>query len=173
MSRPLVRFVTAAALLAGCAKKPPVKAAARDVPPPPTATATTTPATPTLGVTDDLARQCSLRLGEPAQAPKFDYDRDELAPPDRDVLEQVATCLTRGPLKGRAVRLVGRADPRGTTEYNLGLGSRRASVVEQYLQRLGVTSQQLAISTRGDLDASGQDEEGWRTDRRVDLELVN
>jgi peptidoglycan-associated lipoprotein len=88
-------------------------------------------------------------------------------------LQQVADCLTKGPLKGRSVKLVGRADPRGTDEYNLGLGSRRAESVRSYLTRLGVPAARLSPSTRGDLDASGTDETSYRRDRRVDLKLVN
>jgi len=87
------------------------------------------------------------------------------------VLDQLATCLTTGALKGKAVSLIGRADPRGTEEYNLGLGSRRASSVSSYLVHLGVGQPQLAVTTRGALDATGTDEAGWAKDRRVDIQL--
>src|SRR5262249_56575406 len=87
------------------------------------------------------------------------------------VLDQLATCLTTGALKGKAVALIGRADPRGTEEYNLGLGSRRAASVSQYLGRLGVGQPQMSVSTRGALEATGTDEAGWRNDRRVGVQL--
>lgn len=175
MSRTIILVILCTASAVGCGGKQAARTATPTARPVPAATAATAaqPVTPTLGMSEDLAQQCGLRFGDVGAAPKFEYDRDELPPADRDVLAQVATCLTSGPLKGRAVRLVGRADPRGTTEYNLGLGTRRASSVEQYLQRLGVARQQLAATTRGDIDAAGHDEDGWRTDRRVDLELVN
>lgn len=121
---------------------------------------------------DDLVKQCTLQFASVEQAPKFGFDQAELLPADRDVLEQVAECLTRGPLKDRAVRLVGRADPRGTDEYNLALGTRRAQAVGSYLLRLGVPAPRLTPTTRGDLDAVGDDETGWQRDRRVDLQLV-
>ncbi|MGN6106970.1 MAG: OmpA family protein [Kofleriaceae bacterium] len=130
------------------------------------------PASPSVGVEDELTRRCALRLGRVEQAPKFSYDGFQLEPEDRNLLEQVATCFTTGPLAGRTLALVGRADPRGTEEYNLGLGDRRAHSVSDYLQRLGVAPTQLASTTRGALDANGADEDGWRTDRRVDLQLV-
>ena len=76
-----------------------------------------------------------------------------------------------GPLKGKAVSLIGRADPRGTEEYNMGLGSRRASSVGKYLEHLGVGEPQLAVTTRGALDATGTDEASWANDRRVDVQL--
>jgi peptidoglycan-associated lipoprotein len=104
-------------------------------------------------------------------SPQFDYDKDELTADDRAVLDQLATCLTTGALKAKAVALIGRADPRGTEEYNLGLGSRRAASVGQYLGRLGVTEPQMAVTTRGALEATGTDETGWKQDRRVDIQL--
>jgi peptidoglycan-associated lipoprotein len=130
-------------------------------------------ASPNVGVSDELAKQCSLRFANAENAPKFGYDQAELLPSDRDVLQQIADCLVNGPLKGRSVQLVGRADPRGTDEYNLGLGERRAEHVRTYLERLGVPSQRLSPTTRGELDAAGTDENGWQRDRRVDLQLMN
>jgi peptidoglycan-associated lipoprotein len=105
--------------------------------------------------------------------PQFDYDKDELTAEDRAVLDQLATCLTNGALKGKAVALIGRADPRGTEEYNLGLGSRRSASVSQYLGRLGVGEPQMSVTTRGALEATGTDEAGWKQDRRVDVQLKN
>ena len=153
------------------AATPPAPAPA--VPPAPAPAAAATPASPNLGVSDDLGKQCSLHFDDQQAAPKFDYDRFQLLPEDRNVLEQVATCITRGPLKGHRVQLIGRADPRGTAEYNLALGDRRARTVVDYLEHLGVDTSQVAILTRGALDASGHDERTWRVDRRVDLELKN
>ena len=60
------------------------------------------------------------------------------------MLEQVARCLTTGPLKGRHVELIGRADPRGEVEYNMILGESRASTVNKYLAALGVSPEQMA-----------------------------
>ncbi len=127
---------------------------------------------PTLSLSGDIVKLCNIKAAG-SGSPTFDYDKDELAPEDRTVLDQLAECLTKGALKGRAVALVGRADPRGTEEYNLSLGSRRASSVSTYLARLGVGEPQLAVNTRGSLDATGTDEAGWAKDRRVDISLQN
>src|SRR6476659_1276304 len=94
------------------------------------------PVSQNIAAGDDLVQKCSLAVAQ--DTPHFDYDHFELTAQDREVLQQVATCLTTGPLKGKKLELVGRADPRGTEEYNLGLGDRRANTVGQYLQRLGV-----------------------------------
>jgi peptidoglycan-associated lipoprotein len=159
---------------AACSHQTPVKSAAPPVAQAPAAKPAPTPpkpASPSVAVSDDLAKQCSLQLGNTQAAPKFDYDTSELMPADRDVLQQIATCVTTGPLKGKKLELTGRADPRGTEEYNLGLGTRRAGSVSSFLMRLGVQQGQLGETTRGALDASGTDESGWRTDRRVDITL--
>lgn len=149
---------------------------------PPTAVATAQPApaatasaaaTPNVGVSADLVAQCKLRFSHADRAPTFEYNDTDLVEQDRAILQQVADCLTKGPLRDKHVQLVGRADPRGTDEYNLGLGTRRAETVRSYLQRLGVPASRLTPTTRGELDAAGTNEDTWQRDRRVDLELVN
>lgn len=125
---------------------------------------------PGLAISGDILAACGIKAVASAN-PKFDYDKDELTSEDRMVLDQIATCLTTGPLKGKAVSLIGRADPRGTEEYNLGLGSRRSESVSAYLGRLGVGKPQLGVTTRGALDATGTDEASWQQDRRVDIQL--
>jgi len=127
---------------------------------------------PTLNLSGDIVKLCGIKASATAN-PTFDYDKDDLAPEDRTILDQLATCLTSGALKGKALNLIGRADPRGTAEYNLGLGSRRAGTVSTYLVRLGVGEPQLAVNTRGSIDATGTDEAGWAKDRRVDITLQN
>ncbi len=127
---------------------------------------------PNLALAGDIVQLCGIKTTSTTAAPTFDYDKEELHPEDRAVLDQLATCLMSGALKGRTLSLVGRADPRGTDEYNLGLGSRRASSVSTYLVRLGVGQPQLDVTTRGALDATGTDEAGWAQDRRVDILLA-
>jgi peptidoglycan-associated lipoprotein len=169
--------------LTACAHKPAAKAAAEPVataPPPthekrtPTASGSSTDiaASPNVSVSGDLASACKPHFDEPPSAPTFDYNASVLLPADRDVLTEVAECLISGPLAGRSITLVGRADPRGTDEYNMALGARRAETVGAYLERLGVETARVADTTRGALDASGTDEASWRVDRRVDLQLV-
>jgi peptidoglycan-associated lipoprotein len=142
----------------------------KDDKPPPQVTADQM-VSPTIAVSSDIATACNIKAAAGTN-PNFDYDKDELLQEDRAVLDQIATCLTSGGLKGRNVELVGRADPRGTTEYNLGLGSRRSNTVGQYLTRLGVTAGQIGETTRGALDATGTDEASWKKDRRVDIVLA-
>ena len=122
-------------------------------------------------VSDDIQKACKIDFGNVDRAPKFDFDQSNLEPGDRDVLRQVAQCLTTGPLKGQALRLVGRADPRGEQEYNMVLGSSRAASVKTYLSQLGVDQGKMTMTSRGKLDANGYDDASWRLDRRVDILL--
>jgi peptidoglycan-associated lipoprotein len=140
---------------------------------PPAESKTIVEASPNLGVTADIVDGCTVQIADLGKAPKFDYDDSDLLAEDRAVLDRIATCVVSGPLTGRKLQLVGRADPRGTQEYNMTLGNKRAKTVAMYLERVGVASQQITITTRGDLDALGKDESTWRGDRRVDMELLD
>jgi peptidoglycan-associated lipoprotein len=122
-------------------------------------------------VSEDLSRLCNLQFGNVDRAPKFDFDKSDLSNEDRNVIQQVSTCVTTGPLRGRSLKLVGRADPRGEAEYNMGLGEHRADAVQRYLQALGVPPAQLTETSRGKLDATGTDDASWQRDRRVDIAL--
>ena len=150
-------------LATGCAKKP----VAKDV----AMVSTTSAKVGNVRIDDQLAKLCNVTFGNVDRAPKFDYDEAALLPQDRDVLEQVAKCVTTGPLKGRKLALVGRCDPRGETEYNMVLGDHRADAVHVYLARLGVGTNRMSKTSRGELDAEGQDDDSWQRDRRVDIGL--
>jgi peptidoglycan-associated lipoprotein len=124
-----------------------------------------------INLSADIRKACDIDDSD--RAPKFDFDSTNLSSNDRDVLQKVSTCLTTGPLKGRAIRLTGRADPRGEPEYNMNLGESRASAVKRYMHGLGVSDAKMGDTSRGALDATGHDEETWRRDRRVDVTLAD
>jgi peptidoglycan-associated lipoprotein len=156
----LVPFFAAVSVLAtGCSHTVRTKA--------PTYTASTA----SLQLSDDLARVCMIEFNDVGKAPKFDTEQSTLLYQDRAVLDQVATCLTTGPLKGRALSLVGHADMRGEVEFNMVLGDHRAESAAKYLVSHGVDKAKLAETSRGKLDATGTDEAGWERDRRVDITL--
>jgi peptidoglycan-associated lipoprotein len=125
----------------------------------------------------DVRKVCGIKEVPRAtaleDAPKFDFDSSDLTEEEKTVLKQVAECLTTGPLKGRSVALVGRADPRGEPEYNMALGAYRASTVRSYLGNLGVEAHRMKETSRGALDATGTEESSWHDDRRVDITLAN
>jgi peptidoglycan-associated lipoprotein len=97
----------------------------------------------------------------------FDFDKALLKTEARTTLKKNDDCLkkTNDPLN-----LIGHADPRGTTEYNMALSDHRARAVKDYLKRLGVKTSRLRTVPRGELDATGTDEASWARDRRVDSE---
>jgi peptidoglycan-associated lipoprotein len=171
-----IPFVLVALASAACGgnDKPPQTPAAEATPAPADTSANT--ATPknnmAVNVDDDIVKACSLKFENIEEAPKFDYDSEALTQGEKNVLEAIAKCLTTGPLKGRSVELVGRADPRGETEYNMTLGAKRARQVHSYLAQLGVPADKMRETSKGELEATGKDEEGWRKDRRVDVRLI-
>jgi peptidoglycan-associated lipoprotein len=127
--------------------------------------------TPSLHVSDELARLCALPKQE--YAPSFEFDSDAIGDQDRAVLSALAHCLSDGALKGRGLALTGRADPRGEPEYNMSLGESRADSVRRYLHDLGVQAERLRATSRGEMDATGTDEASWARDRRVDIDLAD
>jgi peptidoglycan-associated lipoprotein len=160
-------------------------ACSHDNPPPAVATTVSVPpvvalapaspgkANATIYVSDRLRDVCGVQMIESvAEAPKFDFDRSAILPADQDVLAQIARCLTTGTLKGHSIKLIGRADPRGTEEYNMALGERRSNAAMKYLSGLGVSSPQMRETSRGALDATGSDDAAWRLDRRVDIDVL-
>jgi peptidoglycan-associated lipoprotein len=98
----------------------------------------------------------------------FGFDQSSLTSEGTSTLNTNAECLKRA--GNRNVDLVGRADPRGTTEYNMALSDRRSQAVRDYLERLGVAGARLNKIPRGALDATGTEEAGWAKDRRVDFD---
>jgi peptidoglycan-associated lipoprotein len=168
-----VMMIVLGALSAACSHDPIVKTANQAITT--TTTTSTRPPAETTNrdviVSDEIARACNVHFNNVEQAPKFEYEQSVLLPDDQTVLDQVAQCVTTGPLKGQALRLIGRADPRGEVEYNFVLGESRSASVKQFLSSHGVDSSRISTTSRGKLDATGTDEQSWRRDRRVDLEL--
>ena len=101
----------------------------------------------------------------------FAFDSAHVRPDDARVLGQLVSCFTTGPLKGRVMKLVGHADPRGASDYNLTLGQSRADSVATYLTGKGMDKSKAESTTRGAMDATGYDEPSWARDRRVDVML--
>lgn len=97
----------------------------------------------------------------------FEFDSATLNDSSRTQLADVATCIkTRGL---QSVHITGLTDPRGTEEYNLALGDRRAQAAKKYLESLGVPAQ-VSSSSMGEELATGSDESSWSRDRRVDFQ---
>lgn len=124
----------------------------------------------TIRLSDDVRRRCNLEIVT-TSAPGFDYDQAALHDQSRKVLDDVAACLRDGALSDQSITLVGRADPRGSENYNDALGANRAAVARDYLTQRGVPAGRIHLASRGEHGARGTDEAGFAVDRRVDIEL--
>ena len=101
----------------------------------------------------------------------FDFDQSFIRPADRPALDQVAEALRNAP--GDYLLVEGYCDWKGTTEYNLALGDRRATSVKDYLVSLGIDSSRIEILSKGDLEAdSNAGPEGRALDRKAELVIV-
>lgn len=127
------------------------------------------PTASSVHIDDAILKACGIQ----ASKAFFAFDSAHLQAHETTVLEQVAQCFSTGPLKGRSMRLVGHADPRGEPEYNFVLGNSRADSVAGFLKGKGVEKSKMDTTSRGELDATGVDESGWAKDRRVDVLLVS
>lgn len=101
----------------------------------------------------------------------FEFDKATLGASERAKLSQAADYLKTNAT--RRVLVEGHCDWRGTPEYNLGLGERRAKAAKSYLTSLGVEDSRIATVSKGDLEAitNGTDEQ-MKEDRRADLLLL-
>jgi hypothetical protein len=86
-------------------------------------------------------------------------------------LDDVAKCLSDGPLKGRTMTIIGRTDPRGSAGYNKQLSANRAEAARNYLVQRSVPTSNIRLVALGERGARGNDEASWALDRRVDFEL--
>jgi len=101
----------------------------------------------------------------------FDFDQSFIRPADRGNLQEAAAHMAANPADKLLVE--GHCDWRGTTEYNMALGDRRAKSVTAYLQQLGVSADRMETVSKGDLEAMTEGTETqMQQDRRGDLIIV-
>jgi peptidoglycan-associated lipoprotein len=115
----------------------------------------------------DTAQSCASTVAATTDRVYFDYDSAELRPEARSGLDAVAANLLRQP-QCRFV-IEGHCDERGTREYNLALGEKRASVVMSYLAALGVDSARMETISYGKERPAviGATEADWAKNRRA------
>ena len=99
----------------------------------------------------------------------FDYDKYDIKPEFKTVLEENARYLRENP--ALRAKVEGNADERGSREYNLALGQRRAEAVMKMMVLLGVPERRLEAVSYGEEKPrrSGHDEASWAENRRGDL----
>jgi peptidoglycan-associated lipoprotein len=129
----------------------------------------------------NAAREDSLRRAREAMegvrsaltAPiYFEFDSDALGDAARSALDQKLAILQSN--SGVRLRIGGHADERGSDEYNLALGQRRAAAAKRYLTQRGIPEAQIEIISFGEERpaASGSDESAWSQNRRDEFEIT-
>ncbi|MBW8812202.1 MAG: peptidoglycan-associated lipoprotein Pal [Caulobacterales bacterium] len=177
-SRTVIRLAlvgAAAASLAACASKPkptypvqapPTQAPHTELPPPTQGPVNQQPTGPLPGSSQDFVVNVGDRV-------YFDTDAYEVREDARPILDAQSAWLRRYPAVN--VRIEGNCDERGTREYNLALGARRANAVRDYLVSHGVTAARIQTISYGKeqpLD-SGSGEESWQKNRNAHTALVS
>ena len=111
--------------------------------------------------------------GELAMVIYFEFDSSEVRAQDQDLVARHAMQLGNNP--GARVRLEGHADERGSREYNIGLGERRAQAVRQMLMIQGVSPDQISTVSFGEERpvAFGSSESDYAQNRRVEFTYPN
>ncbi len=158
----LVLLLAGSAFVAACAPKPP-----KQLPPEPGPAVTTDPNAgaaqgPVPGSQADFLAQM---MGQ--DTIYFDTDRYNIDSADQQALAAQAGWLAKYPAK--RITVEGHADERGTREYNLALGERRANAAKNYLVSLGVDSARISTVSYGKERpiALGSDEASWARNRRA------
>lgn len=108
-----------------------------------------------------------------AERVHFDFDKSDIRPDAEEVLQRKVTVLREYP--GVELRLEGHCDERGSNEYNLALGQRRAEAVKRYLVSYGLSAGRFATISYGEerpLDR-GSNEEAWATNRRAEFTITD
>ena len=147
----ILLMLALAVLLTGCPKRPVATGVAAPAPPAPTATPAPTPAPPAI-VTPAPApapppRAAQFVENDNLKDVYFDFDKSDIRPQDAKILDANAAWLkTRG---NDLVLIEGHCDERGTNEYNLALGERRARATMNYLLAQGLPAGRITIISYG------------------------
>ncbi len=153
-------------LFSFCAKKPPVV----EEPTPPVVTEPETPPPPPEIPKEEVTKKVITQ--EDLQPLYFDFDKYALRPGDREILNRNAQMLKEYPTS--KIRIEGNCDERGTVEYNLALGEKRASAAKDYLVNLGIDPDRITTITYGKERANHcYNEDCWSKDRRDDFMIVS
>lgn len=109
-----------------------------------------------------------------AQTVYFDLDKSNIKPSEVSKLEEVAKRM-KANFQGKALRIEGHCDERGTEEYNRALGDRRALSVREKLVQLGLDPEMLPTITYGEEKPAdtGHDDAAWKKNRRGELILLS
>ena len=102
----------------------------------------------------------------------FEYDQSEITEQSRAALDAKLPLLNAN--TGLRMRITGHTDSRGSDEYNVALGQRRAQTVKRYLVQRGIDASRIETVSRGEEQAiaQGDDESAWSQNRRAEFEIT-
>jgi peptidoglycan-associated lipoprotein len=121
---------------------------------------------------DDASRRLAEARNLLTAMVYFDYDRSDIRDDSKAQLDQKIPLLNANP--GIAIKVTGHTDSRGSDEYNVALGQRRARAVRDYLVQRGIASDRITLDSRGEEQpaAQGEDESAWSQNRRAEFEIT-
>jgi peptidoglycan-associated lipoprotein len=121
---------------------------------------------------DEMQKVLEGRTSAPLLPIYFDFDKSNIRDDQRARIEQDASYLKENP--DTKVRIEGNCDERGTNEYNMALGERRALNAKKYLMNLGIHEDRMHTISYGEEKplVHGHDEYSWAQNRRDDFVLV-
>lgn len=159
-----VLLLSSGLVLAGCASKP------KELPPQPlgTATGTTTTNPPSPQPMGPMpGTQADFAASVLSDTVLFDTDRYNVDTEDQGILQSQAQWMARYP--ERRITIEGHCDERGTREYNIALGERRANAAKNYLLSVGIDASRITTVSYGKERplAIGSDEYSWAKNRRA------
>jgi peptidoglycan-associated lipoprotein len=176
----LLMLLTAAAFAVACGGKSPPEEPAPD--PTPAANPTPAPTAPDNSADSDRVERerAAAEAAEKARAVaadlaamiNFDYDQATVRQADQATLDRKAAILSANP--NVKLRISGHADERGSDEYNLALGNRRAAAAKRYLESKGVNGSRLEVVSYGEERPlnPGTDESAFAQNRRDEFEIT-
>jgi peptidoglycan-associated lipoprotein len=164
LSRVTALILVAPLALGACKKKP--------VATTPEPMAPATPAAPPSTPVEAARRAIEAARAVLLQTIYYDYDSDELRSDARAVLDDKLRVLNANP--GLRIRIEGHCDERGTDQYNLALGRRRADQAKRYLLDRGIDASRIETMSFGRERpaAMGSSEDAWAQNRRGEFQIV-
>jgi len=174
MSARVVPLMLTVSVLAACSHHATPAAAPAPAPAPSTPVAAAAPAPAAQPVNDDAARRAKADAARAAlvQMTFFAFNKSDLTDQDQTTLAAKVAILAANP--GIAIRIAGNCDDRGSDEYNLALGQRRAQASKRYLVDHGVADNRIATISYGKERpvAAGEDEAAWAQNRNDQFEIT-
>jgi len=149
----------------------PVNSTAAPPPAPPAPPPMAPPPPPSTGGSN-LDATAAARVATMSERIHFDYDKSDIKPEDTQKLDGKGALLKQ--FSALRIRITGHCDERGSDQYNIALGMRRATAAKTYLVQLGIDASRIDVASLGrevPIDP-GHDESAWAQNRRDEFDII-